>query len=381
MEPPGHSGYRYPVESQGRLADVTQPLPLPSAQDGCLLLADITGYTSYLAGSELEHAQDVLADLLETIIAGIEPPFELSKLEGDAAFAYVPTSVVSAPMLMDTIESTYFAFRRRLRDVRNATTCDCDACVLIPSLDLKFFVHQGRYVIRRIARSEELTGSDVVLVHRLLKGTAGLSVNGDAFAVYTKATLDAMEADPSVLGLTPHTETFDDIGDVDVFVENLERRWVHEQEMERRFLTAESAQQELSGDLSAAPPEVWEWFTDPRRRLLWQDGLTSLSEEVDGRRGTGTINHCAHGVQLFTQRVVDWQPFTTFTTVDQIEGTPISLTATTTFEAVEGGTRVTGRWRADPPEAWPTVAEDLIPGMVASVEKLEKILTGELALG
>jgi len=58
---------------------------LPSAQEGCLLLADITGYTAYLQGTELEHAQDVLADLLETIIAGIEPPFEVSKLEGDAA--------------------------------------------------------------------------------------------------------------------------------------------------------------------------------------------------------------------------------------------------------------------------------------------------------
>ncbi len=67
---------------------------LTAAQEGCLLLADITGYTSYLQGTELEHAQDVLADLLETIIAGIEPPFEVSKLEGDVVFAHVPAAAV-----------------------------------------------------------------------------------------------------------------------------------------------------------------------------------------------------------------------------------------------------------------------------------------------
>ncbi len=52
----------------------------PDAQEGCLLVADITGYSDYLGATELEHAQDVLADLLETVIVGIEPPFELSKL-------------------------------------------------------------------------------------------------------------------------------------------------------------------------------------------------------------------------------------------------------------------------------------------------------------
>ena len=86
---------------------------LPAPQDGCLLLADITGYTAYLQGTELQHAQDVLADLLETIIAGIEPPFEVTKLEGDAVFAHMPTADIDPPLLFDTVEATYFAFRRR----------------------------------------------------------------------------------------------------------------------------------------------------------------------------------------------------------------------------------------------------------------------------
>ena len=41
------------------------------AERGCLLLADISGYTAYLAWSELEHAQDVLADLVETVLGAL----------------------------------------------------------------------------------------------------------------------------------------------------------------------------------------------------------------------------------------------------------------------------------------------------------------------
>ena len=41
-------------------------------QHGYLLLADISGYTSFVAGTELEYSQDILSELLEVII-GREP--------------------------------------------------------------------------------------------------------------------------------------------------------------------------------------------------------------------------------------------------------------------------------------------------------------------
>ena len=136
-------------------------------------------------------------------------------------------------MLMDTVESAYFAFQKRLRDITHSTTCECNACVRIPSLDLKFFVHDGEYVVRRIARSEELAGPDVILVHRLMKGTSGGVIGKAAYAVFTSTTLDSMAMDPAVLGFVPHTESFDDIGDVPVYVHDLATRWTFEQERNR----------------------------------------------------------------------------------------------------------------------------------------------------
>ncbi len=59
-------------------------------QHGYLVIADISGFTSYLAKVELEHAHEILTDLLETIVKEFKTLLTISKLEGDAVFAYVP---------------------------------------------------------------------------------------------------------------------------------------------------------------------------------------------------------------------------------------------------------------------------------------------------
>ena len=352
---------------------------LPNTEVGCLLLADISGYSSYLLGTELEHSHDVLADLLETIVAGIEPPFTLSKLEGDAAFAYVPSTAVNPSMLLDTVESTYFSFRRRLRDIQHSTTCECNACVMIPSLDLKFFVHQGRYVIHRIARNEELTGTDVVLIHRLLKGTAGETVGTRAYAVYTASTFEDMGVDATILGLAPHTESLDDVGDVGVFVQNLEQRWAFEQERHRRVVTVDEALEEVVVDFEIPPAVLWDWLTDPNKRLQYEAGLTGVDEETEGRRGVGTVSHCAHGPNVALQTVVDWRPYSTFTTQERVADSQFTTTGTRTLEATETGTRLSVRMTVDPADLWSDVAAQIVPALRQTFESLQ-VITGRSPL-
>src|SRR3954452_9359448 len=104
----------------------------PAAQRACFLIADISGYTGYLADVELDHAQDILADLIGAVVSALRPDFRLAKLEGDAAFMSMTGEAVDGTMLLDTIERCYFGFRRRRRDVRQATSCECTACSRIP---------------------------------------------------------------------------------------------------------------------------------------------------------------------------------------------------------------------------------------------------------
>ena len=62
----GASTGRYPgLATQGNYSMLARP------EKACFLIADISGYTSYLAGVELDHAQDIIADLMDT--CGEEP--------------------------------------------------------------------------------------------------------------------------------------------------------------------------------------------------------------------------------------------------------------------------------------------------------------------
>src|SRR3984893_14209117 len=101
---------------------------LPKPELACFVIADISGYTSFLAAVELDHAQDIIADLMDTVVKALRPPFRLAKFEGDAAFVYTTAEKVDGSLLQDAIESAYFKFRRRLRNVLQASTCECQAC-------------------------------------------------------------------------------------------------------------------------------------------------------------------------------------------------------------------------------------------------------------
>jgi hypothetical protein len=45
---------------------------LPKPESACFVIADISGYTSFLADVELDHAQDIITDLMDQ--GGKVPP-------------------------------------------------------------------------------------------------------------------------------------------------------------------------------------------------------------------------------------------------------------------------------------------------------------------
>src|SRR6201986_4614864 len=189
---------------------------LPKLELAYFVIADISGYTSFLAGVELDHAQDIIADFMDTVVKRLRPPFRLAKFDGDAVFVYAVAEKVDGSLLQDTIESAYYKFRRRLRDVKQASACECKAGVAMGDLDFKFVVHHGEMVKQKMGGREELAGRDVILIHRLLKNTVGENVGSRAYVLYSDACMQAMGLDPIAQGLVEHRETVDIIGDVKV---------------------------------------------------------------------------------------------------------------------------------------------------------------------
>lgn len=362
----------------------------PSVSDGperaCLAIADVSGYTGYVAGVELDHAQDILADVIGTIV-GAMAPFQLSKLEGDAAFTYLPGEKLDGSVLQDTIEGTYVAFRSRLRNIQQASSCECNACIRIPSLDLKFVVHHGSFVRQRMVGLEELVGSDVILVHRLLKNEIKVRSGVEAYAFYTQAALDAAGIDPHQQGLIEHHEETDVVGEVTGWVRDLEAHWQAELARPRRVIPAESLLGEFSWEVPTPPSVTFEYLTSPRLRPEWDTTLTSFDEESsDGRRGIGTTNHCVHGENAVREDILDWRPphyWMLKGYAASIPGEPAMYLSDELQALDNGGTRVISR--AGPaeaenvdPELTRMVFEQFSSGYAAGVEQL-KVLLRDLA--
>jgi uncharacterized protein YndB with AHSA1/START domain/class 3 adenylate cyclase len=354
-------------------------------EPACLVIADITGYTSYLAGVELDHAQDILADLIDTVVGALRPTFRLAKLEGDAAFTYAIVETVDASALMDTIERTYFAFRRRLRDIGQASVCDCNACTLMPRLDLKILAHHGTILRQRVAGREELVGSPVIVAHRLLKNTVTETTGIAAYALYSADCLAAAEVrDPASLGLIEHRETYETIGEVTAWVSDLDAAWRAEQTRTTVIVEPEAAMMSLGFDLPAPPSIAWEYLTSPARRPRWQANVTEVIEQSSGgRRGVGTTNHCVHGRDAIVEEVLDWRPPEYFTMRWQmpVPNAP-KVRSTDVLTEIDGGTHV--EMRIERPRAardrafLEQVLPALEPGFQAGIQALVPLLQDEM---
>ena len=269
-----------------------------AAQPTCFLIADISGYTGYLADVELDHAQDILADLIGAVVTALRPNFRLAKLEGDAAFTFATAEKVDGSMLLDTIERCYFGFRRRRRDVRQATSCECNACVRIPDLDLKFVVHHGAAIRQKVAGRQELLGSDVIVVHRLLKNEVVAKLGINAYALISQKCIDASDIDPAALGMREHTETYDRIGDVPAWAHDLGRRWQEEEARGRVFVTPDQSILTVSVPTNVPPQVAWEFLTTPGQRMTWQPWVTEVTVKgAAGGRARSRLGQPLHARQ------------------------------------------------------------------------------------
>jgi hypothetical protein len=338
-----------------------------SSETGYFVIADLTGYTAYLARAELEHAPTIAGDLLETIVGRLEPPFRLAKFEGDAAFFYVEDGRADASLLVDALEASYLAFRRRLRSIDGATTCTCNACSLAPRLDLKLLVHHGSFVRTVIAGREELAGSPVIVVHRLLKSATVSTARTNGFALFTSDAIDALGLDPLVLAMTRSRESIEHLGDVSTFVLDLEARWQVESGARRLGGDGGRSLLDLTVDVRADPSQAWAHLTSPSLRPLWEGPIVIKEVSIGGRRGVGTSSQCVTGRLATLEEIVDWQPFDhAGWRLAAPEVGPVD--ATLDLDPIDEGTRAHLRW---------TVPADLTldPGFVARLasEKAEAL--------
>ena len=286
---------------------------MTQVERGHLLIADIGGYTRYLQAVELDHAHDVLADLIGVVANTVGAAFTVDKLEGDAVFAH-RSSDISGDQLVGLVNGTYFAFKRRQRDIVHNTSCSCRACATISELNLKLVVHHGEFVERKVARSRELVGPDVIRVHRLLKNTVTEKTGLRAYVLLTEACVDQVDLDATAAGLVSHHEAATDVEKVEAWVLDLEGAWREDQDRTTVYVEPGSTRLVFDIDLPASPAIVWDWVNSADHQRQWQTSADSIDmRHPKGVWGVGTTSHCVHGNVAMVHEVVDSKPFTYFT--------------------------------------------------------------------
>jgi uncharacterized protein YndB with AHSA1/START domain/class 3 adenylate cyclase len=253
---------------------------------GLLVMADISGYTAFVAGTEQEHSQEILAELMEAISKSFGGKLVVDQVEGDALCCTTERTDVG---VVDWLRETFRVFHRRLRDIRVATTCPCRACATVQELGLKFVVHRGTFSRYEVAGRVQLHGNDVNLVHRLLKNT----VPGREYLLATAAAFaewpESLRAE-----LVPAPQTYD-LGAVDASYLDLRpvRQAVWTEERPKVDPTA--ANFRSTARFPGSPDQVWHVMTDPRLRQIWM-GVPRV-DFVPGARGSlvGAEYHCVHG--------------------------------------------------------------------------------------
>jgi class 3 adenylate cyclase len=208
---------------RGGLASATRSAAVADAAQRYLLLADISGYTRFLAGVERTHGVDfslgipagysIIAALLDAVVQGMQPAFEVAKIEGDAVFAVAPAPALDGrgEAVLARLRTFHRAFREVQQRSQEESDHLCTACPVAGTLRLKVILHRGLAVHVTGAAHAELHGPAVNIVHRLLKNTVESRFGPGPYLLLT----DEAAAGLRLTGVgSPHREEYPDVGPV-----------------------------------------------------------------------------------------------------------------------------------------------------------------------
>jgi len=350
-------------------------------QEGFLLFADITGYEKYLNTVEIEHATGVIQELLELIINQSVPPMQYATLNGDGVLMHMPTKLFERPeVILELVESTYLIFKDRVKSIDRNNTCGCRACTSAPNLDLKFFVHYGKYLPQATQDDRvDLAGMDALLLkERKLKNQ--VENTQEPYVLFTNACLEKLDLE--LVDTFQNTAEYQHYGAIPTTRVSLSTRYKQLLEERRTFVSPSEADIDISVEITAPPIEIWEWLNNPYLRTQWMRARrwTEL-KRPGGRLGIGAQNHCGHALGNIIETVLDWYPFNFFTS--KTEDRNMQMLQTFELTPSAGNDVTTVSWRVKIVKLpWRKLSSLIAPSAIRAIYQrdlwlLKKSIEGE----
>ncbi|MGY3803342.1 DUF2652 domain-containing protein [Pigmentibacter ruber] len=185
-------------------------------KEALLFFADISGYTEFVKKhtSTWAHGQFIISELLKIILQEIDEPLKIAKIEGDAIFFYLPIELTFDQKLISNKLLKFFSeFDNKKLSLNSVRSCECQCCSNVEKLKLKIIVHFGKVLIYQIKQFQELSGLDVIILHRLSKN----SVQKNEYLMLTENAFNKIAYFKDI-SFTAKKEHYEDIGNVNTLV-------------------------------------------------------------------------------------------------------------------------------------------------------------------
>ncbi|MFH6959520.1 DUF2652 domain-containing protein [Flavobacterium aquidurense] len=184
-----------------------------TSKPALILIPDISGFTKYIASSEIKHSQDKIALLLESILENNILNFGISEIEGDAVLFYSFEFPYSAKEIILQCKLMFDKFHQKIDEFK-LSGCMCSSCQKLYNLSLKFVLHFGQLGSVMVKDYCKLFGKDLIIAHRLLKN----NINSKEYILFTESFINYFNYNNITTGNNSAISTFsieiEDIGNI-----------------------------------------------------------------------------------------------------------------------------------------------------------------------
>ena len=130
---------------------------------------DITGFTKFIATSDINFSKEVIPALLRKLIEANIIKMNVGEIEGDAIFFYKSGRLPSVNRVAEQCKHIYKTFSDFLANLEKSDPENYNKYLADNQLGLKIIIHHGKISLANIKGRIKLLGEDVIIAHKLLK--------------------------------------------------------------------------------------------------------------------------------------------------------------------------------------------------------------------
>jgi hypothetical protein len=261
------------------------------ASTATILIPDISGFTEFMTNTELSHGSFAISMLINTIIDAVGDEYEISEIEGDAVLMFKRGAAPSQEEIQRTCLKIFNAFHFQRKWMQQHAVCPCKACNEITHLTLKFVAHHGPVGEIKAGRFTKLSGTEVIVAHRLLKN----SVPSNEYLLLTEKLFQKPvgEIEGEQMEWGSSWEEYSSIGKVDFrFALLSEERNKTPDPPKPEFEFAEDGSAYFELPIKANYRDVYMVMMNIPRRSEWMPSLQKVEQDIPAVF-VGSVHYCS----------------------------------------------------------------------------------------